>query len=199
MTKQQQFSAIGWGWDNTTPPPRQVDGWTTRDQRALVLGIPCLPFALLRSLLETVKYNLGLITTQNGYKNNIQDIRDVPCSIENFKGFPAVNIFITTKPGVTLIGEGDYTQHQDTYLSLDFFMNAGNNTILAQESILEDVQRRFGSVYWLPDDQSLDHASNMNYLGCLPFGIVSTAPRCGISIEYKIDRHYKSSNPEVEV
>ncbi len=198
MTKQQGLSVICWGWDNIAPPPRQTDGWTALDQRSLVLGLPCLPFAILRSLLETIKYNLGLITKADGYKNDIQDIRDLPCSVENFKAFPAVNIFIITRPSVILIGEGDYTQHQDTFLVMDFFMLAGNNTIFAQESILEDVQRRFGGYYWLPDDQGLNHASNMNYQGCTPFGIVSTSPRCGISIEYKIDRHYKSSNPEIE-
>jgi hypothetical protein len=126
------------------------------------------------------------------------EVRTLPCSIQNFRAFPAINIYVKNKMDIPVFGVKDYEIHHDSFLTFDCFLNAGNDYALSQESILEDIQNLFGAQYWIPDDAGKFHTTNSMYSGCQPFGCDVNLPMCGTSIYYKFDRHYYVGDPEEE-
>ena len=155
------------------------------------------------NLRETLKYNLGLITTTNGYNRTIRDIGDPPKSPENFKEFPAVNIDFGTERaananpgGHTQYGANLWIYENQIDVVMDFFMVAENMS-LEQETILADVQKYFGTGhnYAIPTAAGVHTVLDFIYIESTPFGLKVNRPNCGIQIIYRAWYRQRGDNP----
>ena len=163
------------------------------------------------AIREAVKFGLNTIIKGNTispssgtytYNNTIRNIGDPPKSPNEFKNFPAVNIYLgdenNTKAAITsnaFTFGNENLLYNSFVLHLDFFIKS-NTVALAQENILADVQAYFGTYWNIPDSGGTATAFNSIYKSSEVFGIKGKSPTCGISIDFNVNYRQFAQSPQ---
>lgn len=142
------------------------------------------------------------INTTNGYNYNYV-INDPPKSHEQFAKLPAVNLSFgmemcsNWETGNHLQKWGNEAKlHNMVDMVLDIYHMDGNNSTLAAENILYDVQKYLGNNYYIPDSNNNRTVFNCIYKDSIQFGVDVNKPNCGISITYVIWYNQLLTSPD---
>ena len=137
------------------------------------------------------------ITTAGGYNYTFRDVFDPPKNMEQMTQYPTVNILYGTE-------QRQGTQHKtgnnplfDILLPVQFdvFLYDINNTSLAQDKALADLQKYFGYNYYLKPQGSNRTVFEMMWLSSTPWGTEMEVPNCGISVDFELYYSIRVNNP----
>lgn len=186
---------LNWPVGEMLPHPSTVYGlWGTHSNRLHILHLPVV-IPKGRRITEAILYNLLQITTAGGYNYTVREANCPAKSVEQFKDYPAINVYTEERR------TGWETQNwlKEVAVTLDCYLHDINNPSNAQDKMLADVQKRFGSFYWVPDSNGSAVAANCVYYKCLPFGVKSTVPLIGVNIQLVLQYRQQIINPSAVV
>lgn len=153
-------------------------------------------------LREAIKFGLRQITTANGYRTNIRRIYDPWMSPEKIDETPAVNVLWGREERWDdghLHGNNPLLDLRFN-LMLDFHLGSVNDIPLEQDKVLADVQKYFGTNWWIPDSSGDARTFTCAYLASDPWADQGEeGPRCGIMIEIEVFYSINLSDPEVMI
>ena len=144
-------------------------------------------------------YGLKTMTPTTGYYFDMKHVFDPPNDMVNIHEYPSVNIFTDDEAcanvaDVKLEGNEGLLHNQMT-LRFDCYLNDINNPALAQDKMLADVQKYFGTNYKIPDSNGDPTCHECYYDSCDPWGTERTVPNCGITVRFKVWYRQKRTNP----
>lgn len=137
------------------------------------------------------------ITTDGGYNYTFIDVFDPPMNMEQMTQYPTVNILYGTEQRS---GDRFKVGNNPLYdillpVTFDVFLYDINNTSLAQDNALADLQKYFGYNYYVKPASSTRTVFEALWLSSTPWGTEMEVPNCGISIDFEIYYSIRVNNP----
>lgn len=151
----------------------------------------------------TVRYsNSGNSTVSNeGYYLTVRDAFDPPRSIDQMSNFPAINVFCASEScedtSNTQIQQNTFLLSNSFILRLECFIHNENDPALECDKLLADLQRYFGTNYFIPDSTGNATAMTIYYSGHEIMGTETTRPNIYMNVEFKVWYRQRSDNPTV--
>lgn len=139
---------------------------------------------------QAAVYGLKNRINEGEYWNTVKRAYDPIRTYEQFDEFPCFNVSIESEisdnaSNIT-IEQQQLKLHNSFNLQMVAYLNDNNDSALAQDKILADVQKYFGLNYRIPDINNIPTAFNCYYLSSIPFSTNRNKPNCGIIIQYKV-------------
>jgi hypothetical protein len=93
---------------------------------------------------------------------------------------------------------GNRAKLQNTLqIVMDCFLRDVNDSALAQERMLADIQKRFGNYYWVPDSGGTRTVFNCIYHSSEQWGVTVNKPIIGITVTYVVWYRQLLTDPEI--
>lgn len=139
------------------------------------------------------------ITNAKGYYSNKVWAFDPARTMEQMVEFPSVNVFIdeeqcATAADVKLEGN-EGLLHNSFILRFECFLNDVNSPALAQDRMLADIQKYFGTNYKIDNSEGTPTCHECYYDSSDPWGTDRTKPNVGITVNYRVWYRQKRTNP----
>lgn len=153
--------------------------------------------SLRQRILEALQFNLQEITVANGYSNDVGDVMIIPTSINKIKNFPAINIQ-TDRESILNLEEGRHTLgmlHYRMPVHLDVYLDAYEDSDLAREKILADVEKRLMNNLSLPGLTGRSSISELRLQDNIFFGVGANLPFIGVSLTLLLFYHQDILDP----
>jgi hypothetical protein len=159
-------------------------------------GTPDTGETVRSKIRKAIKYQLSTITKANGFYNDIRKVYDPPKVFNNIKVFPAVNLY--------WLGEERNDEHyhgNNSLLDLELtcnmvvYLNEREDPNTAADTLLADIQRKFGTQYYILNEAGERTVFNCIYQSMEPFGIDTNSPDYGISLDLKIFYRIRLTDP----
>jgi hypothetical protein len=153
------------------------------------------------SLRNAIKLCVLEITGTGAYNYNYRQVYDPPTNMEQMFEYPSVNILYGTE---RRLGNTHKIGNNPLYdlilpVQFDIFLHDINNTTLAQDKALADLQRYFGFNYYVRPTGGAMTAFEAVYLSATPWGTEIEIPNCGISIDFELYYSIRVNDPDVMV
>lgn len=141
------------------------------------------------------------IAKSNGYYNNIGEVNVEDVEFAERKNFPSIDlvwgdeIYTNDVPGSHTTGA--YEKIADLFIE-GWFHEAEDMT-LEKEKLIADIEKYFGTNYWIPDSSGNQTAFNCMLTKNSHFGGENNKPKGGISMLLKVYYRIELTNPNVKV
>lgn len=152
---------------------------------------------------DAIQWGLTQITTTNGYNYTVTNAYDPPRSLENMSDFPCINIHYgnetatNSQVGSHLVAGNESLLHNTFSCEFDCVLSDIDDPQLAQDKILADLQKYFGTKHWVPDSDGAATAFNIIYESSEPWGIHEKRPLTGITVRFNVWYRQVVGNPGV--
>jgi hypothetical protein len=137
------------------------------------------------------------ITVAGGYNYSFTDVFDPAINMEQMSTYPTVNILYDEE---RRLGDRYKIGNNPLYdimlpVQLDVFLNDVNDTSLAQDKVLADIQKYFGYNYYCKPSGGDRTLFELIWLSDTPWGTEREVPNCGISIVFELYYSIQVHNP----
>lgn len=138
------------------------------------------------------------ITIAGGYNYTYNDVFDPPINMEHMTSYPTVNILYGPE---RRIGDRYKVGNNPLYdillpVQFDVFLHDVNDTSLAQDKALADIQKYFGFNYYVKPAGGDRTVFEALWTGSTPWGTEAEVPNCGISIDFDIYYSIRVHDPD---
>jgi len=155
--------------------------------------------------MSSVRTNLRLalkacveeMTVAAGYNYTYADVFEPPINMEAMVQYPTVNILLGREDRL-----GDRHSGNNPTLDIlmpvqfDVFLNSQNDTSLAQDKAIADLQKYFGANYYIKPSASDRTAFNCIWLASTIWGTERETPNCGVSVDFEVFYSIKLNDPD---
>lgn len=151
----------------------------------------------LRTALRTCILEM---TTGSGYNHTYEDVNDPVKNMEQMTRYPAVNIMFgqERRQNTHLAGNNPLIDIL-VPVQFDIFLHDINDTSLAQDKVIADFQKYFGSNYYIRPAAGDRTAFNCIWLASLCWGTEREVPNCGVSIDFEVFYSIRLNDPSLMV
>jgi hypothetical protein len=137
------------------------------------------------------------ITTAGGYNYSYISVNDPPINMESMVEFPTVNLLYGTE---NRLGDRYKTGNNPLYdiqlpVEIDVFLHSMENTSLAQDKALADLQKYFGYNYYAKPQGGNRTVFEILWTYSTPWGTERERPNCGITVGFDIYYSIRVNNP----
>lgn len=141
------------------------------------------------------------IVSNEGYYLTILDAFDPPRTVEQMVQFPSINVFCINEVcediNNTQIQQNTSLISNSFILRLECFIHNENDPALECDKLLADLQRYFGTNYFIPDENGNATAMAIYYAGHEILGTEMTRPNIYMNVDFKIWYRQRTNNPTV--
>lgn len=159
-------------------------------------------------IIDAIVWGLQQITTAKGYTNTVRRVYDPPVSFLEMEEFPAINVFegeescANSNQGSHLQTNGNNAMlHNSFVVTFDCVLTTTPNQSSARGDrikFLADLQKYFGTNYWIPDQYGRATARCCFYQSSAPFGIEGNRnDLTGITCDFIVWYDQELVNPTV--
>jgi hypothetical protein len=151
-------------------------------------------------VFNAIEYGMGLITEASGYYNTVMRVYREPMALDKIPEFPAIIIMDGPEECSNINNHLQYGGNEALLfnqldIELQCIVQKTDYPMIARNKMLADLQKYFGTHYWLPDADGVVSAFNSIYLRSDPWGIHETKPLTGIGAWFRVWYRQKLTDP----
>jgi hypothetical protein len=151
--------------------------------------------SVLTKIRKALIYQLGTITTANGYITNVLHAYDEKMSIENMKEFPSLVVVLDKDRQNSADQQSFNVIQKNAFFKVICILHDVNDMVSARENILQDIEKLLGTNYMLPSSTGTCTATLATVVDAIPFGIKETKPNGGIEISVQVQYRQLRTDP----
>jgi len=146
---------------------------------------------------------LNQISKANGYFNDIGEVNTQEVSYSKRKKFPSIDLlwgnetYLSNVPG----GFTTRTYEKVAPLFIECWLDytESSDMVVEREKMIADIEKYFGTYYYIPDENGTWTAFNCMLNNNVPFGMKENNPKGGV--ELQLDVYYRTdlTNPNLKV
>lgn len=199
-SQQEFFAALNFGEvpDGVVLPSPASSTFATID---LYTFLNLFPTGLDKSrrtkLREALEYAFTQITTDNGYLIDIGGADSLAKSFEQIVNYPYVNInflreeYFPSGKGGNALGRIP----KKVNIGFDVFINDVNTLSEQRSKIMADMEKYFGTYYYVPDSDGIPTADNIEFASLQEWGAVPNEPYGGFTVFMNAYYHQAMLDP----
>lgn len=143
------------------------------------------------------------ITKANGYYNDIGEVNVQEVSYSKRKAFPSIDLLWGNERYLSSVSGGHttgaYEKMATLYIECWMDETESDEMTVARETIIADIEKYFGTYYYIPDSDSNWTAFNCMLNNNTLFGVREDNPRGGVELQLDVYYRIDLTNPNLKL